>query len=124
MRKRIVILPLALTLALGACVQERPSVQTADGTLSYTKKKSGAAVLSGGAGYHGAYLQETPKKPAPEKKPEPVVKAAPGKLPLPAGYALLPGDKELWPTLTREQQERALLFLKDGSTIRASLRTD
>jgi hypothetical protein len=124
MRKRIVILPLALTLVLGACVQERPSVKTADGTLSYTKKKSGAAVLSGGAGYHGAYLQETPNKPKPEKKPQPVVKAAPGKLALPAGYALLPGDAELWPTLTREQQERALLFLKDGSTIRASLRTD
>lgn len=124
MKKPIAMLPLALTLALGACVQERPSVKTADGTLSYTKKKQGAAVLSGGAGYHGAYLKETPNQPALKKSSEPVVKAAPGKLALPAGYALLPGDEELWPTLTREQQERALQFLKDGSTIRASLRAD
>ncbi|MCB2133105.1 MAG: hypothetical protein KDD96_12685 [Rhodobacteraceae bacterium] len=37
---------------------------------------------------------------------------------------VLPGDAELWPTLTRAEQERALMFLQDGSTIRASLRTD
>lgn len=122
MRGLWLVLPLALVL--GACVQNKTSVQTADGTLSYTKKKRGASVLSGGAGYHGANLQKTPNEPVKAKKPGPVVKAAPGKLPLPAGYALLPGDAELWPTLSREQQERALLFLQDGSTIRASLRTD
>jgi hypothetical protein len=113
-----------LVVLIGACVQERTSVQTADGTLSYSKKQRGAAVLSGGAGYHGANLQKSSEQTQASKKADPVVKAAPGKLPLPAGYALLPGDTELWPTLTREQQERALLFLKDGSTIRASLRTD
>jgi len=47
--------------------------------------------------------------------------AKPGKLALPTQYVLLPGDAELWATLTREQQERALGFLKDGSTIRSSL---
>ena len=122
MRLRYLVLPLALML--GACVQNKTSVQTADGTLSYSKKQRGASVLSGGAGYHGADLQKTPAQPVLAKKSARVVKAAPGKLPLPAGYALLPGDAELWPTLSREQQERALLFLQDGSTIRASLRTD
>lgn len=57
-----------------------------------------------------------------------VVKPAPGKnlggLPLPTQYALMPGDAELWNTLTREQQERALRFLASGSTIRSSLRGD
>jgi hypothetical protein len=51
-------------------------------------------------------------------------KVAPGKLPLPTQYPLQPGDAELWATLTREQQERALKFLADGSTIRGSLRTE
>lgn len=122
MRLRVLALPIALALA--ACVQDRPSVQTADGTLSYTEKTRGAAVLSGGAGYHGAYLQTTPAQPQTAPKPAPAPRTAPGKLPLPTEYALLPGDAELWPTLTRAQQDRALLFLKDGSTIRAALRTD
>ena len=43
---------------------------------------------------------------------------------LPSGYPLLPGDIELWLTLTPEQQARALLFLQDGSTIRSSLEAD
>ena len=47
-----------------------------------------------------------------------------GGLPLPVSYPLLPGDAELWPTLTRAQQERALAFLADGSTISASLKGD
>jgi hypothetical protein len=119
---RIIALPLVLGLA--ACVQNTTSVQTADGTLSYSKKQRGASVLSGGAGYHGANLQKTPTQPAQPKKPARAAKAAPGKLPLPAGYPLLPGDAELWPTLSREQQDRAMLFLKDGSTIRASLGTE
>ena len=51
-------------------------------------------------------------------------KVAPGKLPLPSQYPLLPGDAELWASLTRAQQERALKFLADGSTIRGSLRTE
>lgn len=122
MRFRFFAIP--LVIVLGACVQDKASVQTADGTLAYSQKKRGAAVLSGGAGYHGANLQKTPAKMQAPKKAAPVVKASPGKLPLPAGYAIQPGDAELWPTLSREQQERALLFLKDGSTIRASLRTD
>lgn len=117
-------LALALTVALSACVQERPGVPTADGTLSYTEKTRGAAVLSGGAGYHGAYLKTTPEEPEQATKPAAAAKVAPGKLPLPTDYPLLPGDAELWPTLTRAEQERALLFLKDGSSIRASLRTE
>lgn len=55
----------------------------------------------------------------------PVVKPAKGPnkggLALPSGFALMAGDAELWNSLSRAQQERALQFLKNGSTIRASL---
>jgi len=47
-----------------------------------------------------------------------------GSLPLPTQYPLLDGDVELWSTLTRAQQERALVFLKNGGTIRSSLQGD
>lgn len=47
-----------------------------------------------------------------------------GRLELPTAYPLRPGDAELWATLTRAQQERALAFLQSGSTIRSSLRGD
>ena len=42
-------------------------------------------------------------------------------VPLPWDYPLMPGDAALWETLTVEQQQRALAFLSDGSTIRSSL---
>lgn len=58
--------------------------------------------------------------PAKVAKP----RAVAGKLPLPVEYNLLPGDKELWPTLTLTQQKRAIEFLKTGSTIRSSLQGD
>ncbi len=47
-----------------------------------------------------------------------------GNLPLPVQYPLLRGDAELWPNLTLAQQQRALQFLGDGSTIRSSLEVD
>ncbi len=47
-----------------------------------------------------------------------------GSLPLPTQYPLQPGDEALWPTLTIAQQQRALLFLESGSTIRSSLAED
>ena len=47
-----------------------------------------------------------------------------GGLPLPLQYPLLPGDPELWNGLTRAQQERALQFLANGSTITSSLKGD
>ncbi len=47
-----------------------------------------------------------------------------GTLPLPTEYALQPGDAELWASLTTAQQQRALLFLDSGSTIRSSLTVD
>lgn len=47
--------------------------------------------------------------------------ASDGKLPLPEGYPLMPGDAALWPSLTLAQQQRAMLFLRNGSTIRSSL---
>lgn len=51
-------------------------------------------------------------------------KGSDGRYPLPTQYALMPGDAALWPQLTIAQQERAILFLKDGSTIRSSLQGD
>ncbi len=57
-----------------------------------------------------------PVKPAPTRNV--------GGLKLPAGYPLLQGDPELWNTLTRAQQQRALAFLKSGSTIASSLLGD
>jgi hypothetical protein len=44
--------------------------------------------------------------------------------PLPWDFPLMPGDAALWETLTVEQQQRALAFLSDGSTIRSSLLGD
>ena len=124
-----------IALGLAACGRQAP-LTNASGEY-YTPKKRGAAVLSGGAGYRGAYLEggtgmgspmaENAAPPAPaaaKAKPAVRAKAAKGKLPLPTQYPLLPGDEALWPTLTLEQQQRALLYLQDGSTIRASLRTD
>ncbi len=92
----------------------------------YTKRQRGAAILSGGAGYHGSYLEGGVGKTqtAAPAKPKKLPATPKGKLPLPVQYPLLPGDAELWPTLTLAQQQRAMLFLQDGSTIRASLRTD
>lgn len=45
-------------------------------------------------------------------------------VPLPWDFPLMPGDAALWETLTVEQQQRALAFLSDGSTIRSSLIED
>lgn len=43
---------------------------------------------------------------------------------VPSEYPLQPGDAALWQSLTAEQQLRALEFLRDGSTIRSSLKPD
>ncbi|MGL4280073.1 MAG: hypothetical protein ACRCS0_06885 [Albidovulum sp.] len=92
----------------------------------YTEKQRGASVLSGGAGYHGAvmeggtgYAGAQSAAPATKRK-----KAPRGKMALPSGYALMPGDEALWYSLTLAQQQRALEFLEDGSTIRSSLEAD
>lgn len=61
-------------------------------------------------------------KVAPNKPKVPPTAA--GKLPYPDEYTLQPGDAELWPTLTLAQQQRAIEFLKSGSTIRSSLDGD
>ena len=53
-----------------------------------------------------------------------VVEVVEGKLALPSEYPLLPGDRELWNQLSLEEQERAIEFLKNGSTIQASLGVD
>ena len=45
-------------------------------------------------------------------------------VPLPWDFPLMPGDAALWETLTVEQQQRALAFLSDGSTIRSSMIED
>jgi len=47
-----------------------------------------------------------------------------GKYSLPTLYPLMAGDSEIWGSLTATEQERALQFLKNGSTIRSSLSGD
>lgn len=54
---------------------------------------------------------------------EPVMLAN-GKLSVPQGYNLSTHDRALWPSLTLQQQKRALAFLKEGSTIQSSLLED
>lgn len=108
-----------------------PAGATAAGASArprYTKKQRGAPVLSGGAGYSGSYLEGGSGRgyapaTAPER-PRTIRKARRGVAPLPSGYPLLPGDEELWYSLTPAQQQRALEFLSDGSTIRSSLEPD
>ncbi|MDH5453249.1 MAG: hypothetical protein OEY05_01065 [Paracoccaceae bacterium] len=108
--------------ALAGCTTESQSA--GQPTLKYTKQKRGASTLSGGAGYHGAYLTPvTPEAASPEPKKK-APKAAPGKLPLPVDYPVTPEEEKMWNKLTLEQQKRAMLFLQDGSTISASLKNE
>lgn len=109
----------ALMTGLAGCVSD----QAEPGTKVYTKQKRNASALSGGSGYHGAYLTDVPESAEPAKTPAPA-KPVNGKLPLPTQYPLSAEDQQLWNTLTLNQQKRALLFLQDGSTIAASLRTE
>ena len=118
-RTTIHLVAASLVIALAGCMSDQP----APGTKVYTKEKRNAAVLSGGSGYHGAYLKEVPAADKTAAKPKPV-KGVPGKLPVPTQYPLSPEDVTLWNSLTVEKQKRALLFLQDGSTIAASLRTE
>lgn len=94
----------------------------------YTKRQRGAAVLSGGAGYHGAYLEGGSGNgyvtATAATEPRKAKRARRGLSPLPSGYPLMPGDEELWYSLTPAQQLRARQFLEDGSTIRSSLQPD
>ncbi|MCA0271456.1 MAG: hypothetical protein LCH69_05230 [Proteobacteria bacterium] len=97
-------------------------------TPRYTGKQRGASVLSGGAGYHGAvmeggtgYGRNVQAAPVEKRKSR---KTPRGLMALPTGYALMPGDEDLWYSLTLAQQQRALQFLQDGSTIRSSLEPD
>ena len=85
-------------------------------------------VGSGGTAGQAVALEEciqtrmiAAKAPPNKSKTPPTVA---GKLPYPDEYVLQPGDAELWPTLTLEQQTRAIEFLKAGSTIRSSLDGD
>ena len=131
--------------ALNACIQAKASGRTAPASAAtpiqeygaqappYTKRQRGASALSGGAGYHGSYLEggtgQGASLTAPEGKRKTwwqrVFGGVGGKgVPVPAGYPLMPGDEALWNSLTVAQQERARRFLEDGSTISSSLKPD
>ncbi len=130
------LLVAAPLLVLGACAPTvsgqssnggRADVPVAENATapSYTKKRRGAATLSGGSGYHGSYLEGgAGLAAAAPAKPQKTRRAWRGLTPPPSGYPLLPGDEELWYSLTPAQQARALQFLEDGSTIRSSLKAD
>lgn len=110
--------PEAPTINAGTPINERTTPATVAGApLNGTAAPAGATAA--------APIQVAPS--ASVRAPAAPVASAPGPagdLALPSGYPLMAGDAELWPTLTRAQQERALLFLQDGSSIRSSLRTD
>lgn len=102
------------------------ATQSAAAAPHYSKKQRGAAVLSGGSGYHGAVMEGGVSyggtlAQAPARKSR---KTPRGMAPPPSGYPLLPGDEDLWFSLTPAQQARAIEFLQDGSTIRSSLMPD
>lgn len=105
-----------------------PTGAAPDAKPRYTKRKRGAAVLSGGAGYHGSYLEggtgNTFAGATVVAEPRKTKRARRGLAPLPSGYPLMPGDEALWYSLTPAQQQRARQFLEDGSTIRSSLQPD
>lgn len=80
----------------------------------------GALLMNACNEQHHKEAGTLPKVSSPKES----VMMADGKLSLPQKYTLSPEDKALWPTLTLEQQKRALLFLKSGSTIQSSLQGD
>lgn len=143
------LLALGVTLALAACGQDaRPDFALScqfevnpPGSYEYPADVLVPTVKPGPGGtQEGAdALNACIRRKAAEagattvSKPQPGAEAnikrtaqitSPGRLPLPSQYPLEPGDAALWPTLTLEQQQRALLFLQDGSTIRSSLKED
>lgn len=101
------------------------AAQSTAATPHYSKTRRGASVLSGGSGYHGAVLEGgTGYGGTVDQTPPKRRKAPKGSMALPSGYPLLPGDEGLWYSLTPAQQQRAIEFLEDGSTIRSSLMPD
>lgn len=116
--------------AINACIREMAGVNTGPGVAASTPISERASVQTDGNTVVRHYQYGSPPldgantATAQASAPTKSRKGKSGSLPLPTGYPLMAGDAELWPTLTREQQERALLYLQDGSTIRASLRTD
>lgn len=130
---------------LNACIQAKASGRTASVSAAtpvreysaqastYTKRQRGASALSGGAGYHGSYLEGGSGQGASLTAPEGQRKTwwqrtfggvSGNGVSLPSGYPLMPGDEALWNSMTVAQQERARQFLEDGSTIRSSLKSD
>lgn len=99
-------------------------VRAAANQPSYTPEVRGTAAMTGGTGYRGSYRLPGAMPPPVAATPSKAPKPAKGKLPLPTQYPLMPGDAALWPTLTRQQQERAIFFLQHGSTIRSSLESN
>ncbi|WP_347311262.1 hypothetical protein [Defluviimonas sp. SAOS-178_SWC] len=94
------------------------------GNIHATPEELAAIKACVGDGPSATAISTPAPVPVRAQAPAPVAAApvaARGNLPLPVQYPLLPGDAELWPTLTVAEQQRALLYLKDGSTIRSSL---
>ena len=144
MRRGLILLPL---MVLGACAggQKQSFQQAFTSCLFDTDAPGSYEVREGNLGRNGLPLiypaeggtaqgatalnacveTRITRRPARTSAPKAKeVKAAPGRLPLPAGYVLTPEEQALWPTLTLAQQQRALEFLRDGSTIQSSLLGD
>lgn len=105
--------------------------QIAAATPANSRSTSGrrsSTIMTGGAGYRAPeeMAGRRVRRPAPSASKTAVRSQKPkdGKLALPTQYPLMKGDAALWPTLTLEQQQRAVLFLQSGSSIRSSLAGD
>lgn len=146
----LVLVPLALAACTDTAPPKDPFKRAFDDCLRLTEapgtylasvdetRPSGSPVIKPGAGgsTRGAVLMEAcVESQVLAKGPTGTVVRAPtatqqpdgrnvGGLPLPTQYPLSASDVELWPTLTRPQQQRAMQFLENGSTIRSSLKAD
>lgn len=88
---RVVPLRRNLLAVMGACAAPEPG----PGEYYDTPRQKDAAALSGGAGYHGSVLRQAPAADPLASTGAKPARAEAGKLPLPVGYPLLPGDDGL-----------------------------
>lgn len=133
-RAGLMLMSLGGVLALASCGQQGDLAQQClrklkpYGDYHY---QQGTAVPEVRPGLNGTWPEANAVNACIQQKAARRAKAAPkasapratldGKLPLPTAFPLMPGDTALWPTLTLAQQQRALVFLRNGSTIRSSL---
>lgn len=105
--------------AVNACIDRLAAEQGLKPGMARTMPSGGPAAATVAEG--GSQLRTLVGRPAAPIAVQAQPVPAAGNLPLPTQYPLMPGDRELWFSMTRAQQQRALTYLQSGSTIRSSL---